>query len=507
MIPSSLIHTSLYATTGVAGPFYSGNLLKWTNYAIGYKSRFFVLENGILSYYKSEEDFPLSCRGSISMRIANILLTEEDDKSRFDVVGKGSVRYSLKARSPADAKKWIWAVMESKRWMEDRDKSNQSRRNSVARETHLEHPIISVTPSSKKEKTPDPPQIKSRTSSSDSDDSTHEAFEKNEIAPLILLLKTHIQTQEGAIQLLFQALEALPDPQTYKEFQKAMELSIASMSATLNQLQEKTDEREKYLSKQCMIESEGKKRWEEVLYKVMGMQSNADEFSSAVETAQAHKKSNDWSRLDEDEVFYDATDATDGEEGGFIEQVFGFQPLKKEEGTLPRKVERNAPKIMEPALHGSVSYQEVCQVSKGHSGCTHHRKVLPLDLSKKKPTLNVWSFLKSAIGKDLSKVTLPVFFNEPLSMLQRMCEDLEYIELLSIASNVGRDHYMSIPILDGLMESHLQKSKLSLMSIREKSDEEASLLRIMFVGAFAMSNYASTVGRTGKPFNPLLVIM
>jgi hypothetical protein len=33
--------------------------------------------------------------------------------------------------------------------------------------------------------------------------------------------------------------------------------------------------------------------------------------------------------------------------------------------------------------------------------------------------LNLWSILKSFIGKDLTKIPLPVNWNEPLSMLQR----------------------------------------------------------------------------------------
>lgn len=36
--------------------------------------------------------------------------------------------------------------------------------------------------------------------------------------------------------------------------------------------------------------------------------------------------------------------------------------------------------------------------------------------------LNLWSILKSFIGKDLTKIPLPVNFNEPLSMLQRSFE-------------------------------------------------------------------------------------
>jgi hypothetical protein len=36
------------------------------------------------------------------------------------------------------------------------------------------------------------------------------------------------------------------------------------------------------------------------------------------------------------------------------------------------------------------------------------------------------------------------------------------------------------------------------------ASDKDSLKRIAFVGAFAMSNYSSTIGRIAKPFNPLL---
>lgn len=35
--------------------------------------------------------------------------------------------------------------------------------------------------------------------------------------------------------------------------------------------------------------------------------------------------------------------------------------------------------------------------------------------------------------------------------------------------------------------------------------EADPLRRIAYVGAFAMSNYSSTIGRIAKPFNPMLV--
>ena len=43
----------------------------------------------------------------------------------------------------------------------------------------------------------------------------------------------------------------------------------------------------------------------------------------------------------------------------------------------------------------------------------------------------MWSILKESLGKDLTHITLPFFFNEPLSVLQKTMEDLEYATLLN----------------------------------------------------------------------------
>ena len=43
---------------------------------------------------------------------------------------------------------------------------------------------------------------------------------------------------------------------------------------------------------------------------------------------------------------------------------------------------------------------------------------------------SLWSIIKECIGRDLSRVCLPVYFNEPISALQKSAEDLEYCDLL-----------------------------------------------------------------------------
>ncbi len=73
------------------------------------------------------------------------------------------------------------------------------------------------------------------------------------------------------------------------------------------------------------------------------------------------------------------------------------------------------------------------------------------------------------IGKDMTKMTLPVTFNEPTSLLYRCGEDMEYADMLDLAV--------------------------------QRSD---SIERLIYVAAFAASEYASTIGRVAKPFNPLL---
>lgn len=71
--------------------------------------------------------------------------------------------------------------------------------------------------------------------------------------------------------------------------------------------------------------------------------------------------------------------------------------------------------------------------------CPHvrRRKKLPEPVEKERG-VSLWSMIKDNIGKDLTKVCLPVYFNEPLSSLQKCFEDLEYSYLLDQAYEWGK---------------------------------------------------------------------
>ena len=65
------------------------------------------------------------------------------------------------------------------------------------------------------------------------------------------------------------------------------------------------------------------------------------------------------------------------------------------------------------------------------------RKKLPDPVEKEKG-VSLWSMIKDNIGKDLTKICLPVYFNEPLSSLQKCFEDLEYSYLIDRAYEWGK---------------------------------------------------------------------
>lgn len=56
-------------------PCMKGTLNKWTNYLHGWQERYFVVGEGVLSYYKSEFDTQFGCRGSVSLQKAKVLVS------------------------------------------------------------------------------------------------------------------------------------------------------------------------------------------------------------------------------------------------------------------------------------------------------------------------------------------------------------------------------------------------------------------------------------------------
>ncbi|XP_075069535.1 oxysterol-binding protein-related protein 1 isoform X2 [Mixophyes fleayi] len=123
------------------------------------------------------------------------------------------------------------------------------------------------------------------------------------------------------------------------------------------------------------------------------------------------------------------------------------------------------------SLHNQVNMSDDKKLSGGDAtsnGIKKHRTSLPSPMFSRND-FSIWSILRKCIGMELSKITMPVIFNEPLSFLQRLSEYMEHTYLIHKAN------LCSDPVE-----------------------------RMQCVAAFAVSAVASQWERTGKPFNPLL---
>lgn len=123
-----------------------GYLKKWTNYRKGYQLRWFVLEDGVLSYYKHQDDAGSACRGAINMRIARLHMSA-DEKTKFEIIGKSSVKYTLKANHEVEAKRWFWALNNSIQWSKDqaREEEKQAARTAeLLRQAKADQSTLSI---------------------------------------------------------------------------------------------------------------------------------------------------------------------------------------------------------------------------------------------------------------------------------------------------------------------------------------------------------------------------
>uniref|UniRef100_A0A7N8XYM3 Oxysterol-binding protein n=1 Tax=Mastacembelus armatus TaxID=205130 RepID=A0A7N8XYM3_9TELE len=162
------------------------------------------------------------------------------------------------------------------------------------------------------------------------------------------------------------------------------------------------------------------------------------------------KGSSPRSALSEDE-FHDAVSDSDSEHS-----LSGFETVASHSSEEEEDDDND---------EGSLMLSSPCKL---HVNVCYFRTSLPAPMFSRND-FSIWSILRNCIGMELSKITMPVIFNEPLSFLQRLTEYMEHTYLICQA-NTSSD----------------------------------SVERMKCVAAFAVSAVASQWERTGKPFNPLL---
>uniref|UniRef100_A0A8C5PYS1 Oxysterol-binding protein n=1 Tax=Leptobrachium leishanense TaxID=445787 RepID=A0A8C5PYS1_9ANUR len=392
---------------------YKGWLFKWTNYLKGYQRRWFVLSNGLLSYYRTQAEMAHTCRGTINLSTAHI---DTEDSCNI-VLSNGGRTYHLKASCEVERQRWVTALELAK--------------------AKAIHDSGDEEPSSQSDKSELHSSLKALTSKLDDLSTCNDLIAKHGAA---------LQRSLSELENLKLPIESGEKIKSVNERATLFRITSNAMINACRDFLELADTHSRKWHRALQYEREQRVRLEETIEQLAkqhnsleracrgapGRSSNiAGVPISAKGDVQAVK--GEASDEDEETEYFDAMEDFTSPLQVFHSSQDGPYYDSKRKDLLPKK---------------------------------RRRMRIP---DKPNYSLNLWSIMKNCIGKELSKIPMPVNFNEPLSMLQRLTEDLEYHELLDKAAKC-----------------------------------ENSVEQMCFVAAFSVSSYSTTVHRTAKPFNPLL---
>ncbi|XP_069989946.1 oxysterol-binding protein 1 isoform X11 [Penaeus vannamei] len=445
-----------------ADPDMKGWLYKWTNYLKGYQKRWFVLSNGLLSYYRSQAEMLHTCRGTISLHGAVI---HTEDSCNFVISNGGTQTFHLKASSEVERQKWVTALELAKakaiRQLESEDEDEED------------------------------------VSESGRDDVSNTL--KVLTAKLEDLRTCHdlIMKHGAALQKSLAELEALDSTQdltakikTVNERATLFRISSNAMINACNDyvdvsgtagrkwqrlLQHERDQRlrledmvEQLARQHSHLEQEAKEQMNQAM--PPGLQgpvpSSApvavNEYRPPDPNPEQVKEVLSGHSHSEDEEENEFEDAVEELAENFIVHVNTSQAHRRSNSNVSQLSDEMA------SLNGSQATTPTDGIVAQANGRPKRQRRIRVPDKPNYP-INLWSIMKNCIGKELSKIPMPVNFSEPLSFLQRLTEDFEYSDILDRAVQI------------------------------EDSCEQLSL-----VAAFTVSSYATTAVRTAKPFNPLL---
>ncbi|KAF3913094.1 hypothetical protein AA313_de0200810 [Arthrobotrys entomopaga] len=554
-----------------------GYLKKWTNYTGGYKLRWFVLENGVLSYYKHQDDMESACRGAINMKIAKLYM-DPQDKLRFEIHGKSSVKYHLKANHQVEAKRWYWALNNAIQWAKDEARMEvQKAERAKARltsagsttstdqlsltESNTDGPSASMDRrgstvyaasgksrlnvsgelswedvSEAKLEASENGRPRTRPASDDDedidDDEFDDAMEENAAKMADPVYNETYQMMAHSTRMQLDMLagacaavtaESVRNPQLpisdpgILAAMQSYEGAVNNLRNLAGELFKLSREREVYWKARLDKEVDLRKVWEDNMTRLAVEQEELEGKMNEVMGKQKRTKRALREVLKEGAVTSPPVELQEA-----LRDLSSPTAEIKEEGEFPPAPTHAPPPVPPPAESttasiarkktitianmelsdsdeadasdeeffdavdaGEIEVQKEMPASAVTCQDESDRRLVAIRKSFRgyeppprfkfdksaddRPKISLWGILKSMIGKDMTKMTLPVSFNECTSLLQRVAEDMEYTDLLDMAA--------------------------------ERSD---SLERLVYVAAFAASEYSSTINRIAKPFNPLL---
>lgn len=457
----------------------------------GYARRFFSLDYSTctLSYYYNRNSSAL--RGAIPLSLAAIAA---DERRREITIDSGAEVWHLKAPNSKEFQEWARALERASRAARGLEDTEQPGHSDIKANPRLLQPIKPVAPSSPQEdrewqqvealvsrvvgtrdalrrltrevtaqaRPPSSPQYLTPGSASPLDEN-ETYFTPLEKKPFWRRKSTTPAVSPALLQAPTASVLAVPAPgsvtttisasnsKTAKRRSKALVQEEDSLQSHCQSLLSDLDSVVAEFT--TLINTSKRRRMPGPISAGLAPRKSMDTVSTADEFFDAEDANSGVLKIDGSE---DESEASGGEEGSFPDNS-SVSSLGEEEEVSPDAVD-----FLYPSKPKSLAPLPIEQSVTRRNGIPAATVAPP----------SLIGLVRKNVGKDMSAVSMPVSTNEPLSILQKFAEQLEYAQLLNQAT-------------------------------KQSTAED----RLLFVTAFAVSNFSSGRAKERamrKPFNPML---
>ena len=459
-----------------------GKLIKWTNYFSGWKERIFIIKGPLLYYYYALKELP---RGKVHLGLATIINDENND---YFEINTGSNIFFLKAENKEMREKWVNALtkakLEGEKNIREILKKNKTTKNpeyndliypELNYDAELEQLYTAVT------------RLKI-----DNQNLMNYIESKNFKDPEFKILKERFQDDFEILQTCVKLFDPIDD----KSGNNSKNLNLVNQNKILrnssydnlniNSINNNNNE-----SNEIKLRNAPRGSFNQ------NPNREEDDYSMAKDNLINEPF------ICQGEEFYDMEEEADDIENNFqnnnnnkyqniikipqnnyyINNTPGFNSNNNDNTRNHQNSNINNNYIKNTSINSpnniiNTNFSQITSLTKTininkrnkfYDPLYDYPKRTSLPVKKLDHGFNVWKVFKSAVGKDLSRFGVPVYFNEPISSLQKFCEPFQYAHLLNTAAN-----------------------------------EPNPYIRLAKSACFCIGQFVINNGRQAKFFNPLL---
>ena len=455
-----------------------GKLIKWTNYFSGWKERIFIIKGPLLYYYYALKELP---RGKVHLGLATII---DDENNDYFEINTGSNIFFLKAENKEMREKWVKALtkakLEGEKSIRELLKKNKAAKNpeyndlifpELSYDAELEQLYTAVT------------RLKM-----DNQNLMKYIESKNFKEPEFKILKERFQDDFEILQTCVKSFEPIDGNSG----------NSGNNSKTLNLINQNKIMRNSSYENININNTNNNNTNNEIKLR-NGPKGSFSQYPYREEDDYSMAKDNliDEPVICQGEEFYDMEEEIDEIENNIKSnnkydnnistnnksQENNYYINNTPEFNNNTKNHQNNNKIKDSSINltnniNNTNFGQITALTKSINSNKRKRFYDPLYDYPKRTSLptkksdhgfSVWKVFKNAVGKDLNRFGVPVFFNEPISSLQKFCEPFQYAHLLNSAAQ-----------------------------------EPNPYIRLAKSAAFCIGQFVINNGRQCKFFNPLL---